>query len=136
MEGRHRPGTDRYDPQYRLLAGGSVLEERVFAGTPQEMVTMFYDRDGKLALTHYCMMGNRPAMTLKTADAKALTFDFDGAACCIQPSKESHMHALTLRFDDADTIMHYLDIWHQRPEREWGVLKIVRLAAVDWSVLI
>src|SRR5690242_4649257 len=30
--------------QYRLLAGGSVLEERCFAGTPNEMVTMYYDK--------------------------------------------------------------------------------------------
>lgn len=27
--------------QYRLLAGGSVLEERCLAGTPNEMVTMY-----------------------------------------------------------------------------------------------
>src|SRR4051794_37188132 len=43
--------------QYRLLAAGSVLEERVFQGTPNEMVTMYYEQGGKLALTHYCMMG-------------------------------------------------------------------------------
>ena len=90
--------------QYRLIAAGSVLEERVFQGTPNEMVTMFYDKGGKLALTHYCMLGNQPAMTLKTSDAKTLAFDFDGAACCVDPKKESHMHALTLRFDDTDTI--------------------------------
>jgi hypothetical protein len=89
--------------QYRLLAGGSVLEERVFAGTPNEMITMYYDKDGKLALTHYCVMGNRPGMLLKSADAKTLKFDFD-KTCGINPKKESHMHALTLRFDDADTI--------------------------------
>src|SRR5690349_21407999 len=46
--------------QYRLLAGGSVLEERCFAGTPNEMVTMYYDQNGKLAMTHYCVFGNRP----------------------------------------------------------------------------
>jgi hypothetical protein len=89
---------------YRLIAAGSVLEERTFAGTPNEMVTMYYDKAGKLALTHYCMMGNQPAMTLASADAKGLSFDFDGAACCIKADKESHMHALKLRFDDADTI--------------------------------
>jgi len=89
---------------YRLLAAGSVLEERVFEGTPNEMVTMYYDKDGKLALTHYCMLGNRPAMALKASDEKSLTFDFDGSCCTIDPKKESHMHALTLRFDDADTI--------------------------------
>ena len=90
--------------QYRLVAAGSVLEERVFQNTPNEMVTMFYDKDGKLALTHYCMLGNRPAMALKASDAKSLTFDFDGACCSIDAKKESHMHGLTLRFDDAETI--------------------------------
>ncbi|HEY2573981.1 MAG TPA: hypothetical protein VGH65_07925 [Verrucomicrobiaceae bacterium] len=90
--------------RYRLLAAGSVLEERVFEGTPNEMVTMYYDKDGKLALTHYCMMGNRPAMSLKGSDDKSITFDFDGSCCSIDPTKESHMHGLTLRFDDANTI--------------------------------
>jgi hypothetical protein len=89
--------------QYRLLAGGSVLEERVFAGTPNEMVTMYYDQGGKLALTHYCVLGNRPGMFLKSAEGKTLKFDFD-PTCGIDPGKESHMHALAITFDDADTI--------------------------------
>jgi hypothetical protein len=88
---------------YRLLAGGTVLEERVFAGTPNEMVTMYYDQEGKLAMTHYCVMGNRPAMVLKSADSKSISLDFD-PRCGINPANESHMHALSIRFDDADTI--------------------------------
>ncbi len=89
--------------KYRLLAGGSVVEERVFADTPNEMVTMYFDKNGRLALTHYCIMGNRPAMLLKASDAKTIQFDFD-KTCGINPKKESHMHALTITFDDADTI--------------------------------
>jgi hypothetical protein len=89
--------------QYRLLAGGSVLEERVFSGTPNEMVSMYYDQNGKLAMTHYCVMGNRPGMLLKSSDSKSIAFDFD-ATCGINPTKESHMHALTITFDDPDTI--------------------------------
>src|SRR5436190_5980781 len=89
--------------QYRLLAAGTVLEEKVFAGTPNEMTTMYYDQAGKLALTHYCMMGNRPGMVLKSADSKTLKFDFD-KTCGINPKKESHMHALSISFDDADTV--------------------------------
>ena len=88
---------------YRLLAGGSVLEERVFAGTPHEMLTMYYDKGGKLAMTHYCMFGNRPGMLLKSADEKTLKFDFD-ELCGIDPKKESHMHSLTITFENADTI--------------------------------
>jgi hypothetical protein len=89
---------------FRLLAAGTVLEERCFAGTPNEMVTMYFDdKDGKLALTHYCMLGNRPAMSLTSVDAKSLSFELDGA-CGIHPTKESHMNGLTIRFDDANTI--------------------------------
>lgn len=89
--------------QYRLLAGGSVLEERCFQGTPGEMVTMYYDQGNKLAMTHYCSLGNRPAMTLASSDSGSLKFDFD-STCGIDPTKESHMHALTIHFDDAETI--------------------------------
>jgi len=89
--------------QFRLLAGGSVLEEKCFAGTPNEMVTMYFDNGDKLALTHYCVFGNRPGMLLKWSDSKSLSFDFD-KTCGLNPAKESHMHALTIRFDDTDTI--------------------------------
>ena len=89
--------------KYRLLAGGSVLEERVFEGTPHEMITMYYDQDGKLAVTHYCVLGNRPAMLLKSSDAKSIVLDFD-KTCGVDPAKESHMHGLTITFDDGDTI--------------------------------
>jgi hypothetical protein len=89
--------------EYRVIAAGTVVEERVFPGTPQEMVTMYYDKDGKLAMTHYCMLGNRPQMNLKSSDAKSITLDFD-AACGIDPKKECHMHGIKIVFEDADTI--------------------------------
>ena len=89
---------------YRLIAAGTVIEERIAPGTPMEMLTMYYDKAGKLAATHYCVMGNQPAMTLKTADAKSITLDFDASCCTIDPAKESHMHAMTIQFDDSDTI--------------------------------
>jgi hypothetical protein len=89
--------------EYRLLAGGTVLEERSGPGTPMEMVTMFYDKAGKLALTHYCILGNRPEMAVKSSDAKSITFDFD-SCCGIDVKKESHMHGMTIHFDDPETI--------------------------------
>ena len=42
-------------------------------------------------------------MKIKSANAKTIKFDFD-ATCGIDPKKESHMHAMTLTFDDADTV--------------------------------
>lgn len=89
--------------QFRLLAGGTVLEERCFIGTPNEMVTMYYEREGKIALTHYCVIGNRPGMVLDSADAKTMRFVFD-SNCGINVAKETHMNGFTLTFEDSDTI--------------------------------
>jgi hypothetical protein len=88
--------------EYRLVAGGSTLEERFFAGTPMEMVTMYHDQHGKLALTHYCMLHNQPGMLLKSSDAKTLSFDFD-KTCGVDKSS-THMHSLVFTFQDADSI--------------------------------
>lgn len=97
-------GPKEFTVEYRLVSGGSALEERVFAGSPKEMVTMYYERKGKLGLTHYCMLGNRPGMFLKSADAKSIQFDFD-PKCGVDARSEMHMHALTITFQDADTIV-------------------------------
>ncbi len=96
-------GPMEFRVEYRLVAGGSVIEERIFAGTPKEMVTMYHDQHGKLALTHYCMLGNRPGMLLKSSDDKTLKFDFDDR-CGLDAKSEMHMHSLSITFDDADTI--------------------------------
>jgi hypothetical protein len=97
-------GPEEITVQYRVIAAGSVVEERVLPGTPNEMVTMFYDKDGKLALTHYCMLGNRPSMTLKASDSNSLSFALDEGSSCIDCAKESHMNAMKIRFDDANTL--------------------------------
>ena len=89
--------------EYRLIAGGSVLEERIAPGTPMEMVSMYFDKAGKLAMTHYCMLGNRPEMALKSSDAKSITFDLDAACCSFDTKKESHMCGTTITFVGPDT---------------------------------
>jgi hypothetical protein len=97
-------GPMEFNVVYHLVSGGSVLEERIFEGTPKEMVTMYYDRNGKLALTHYCMLGNRPGMILESSDGKSLRFDFD-ATCGVKGDSEMHMHSLTITFEDPDTLI-------------------------------
>ena len=96
-------GEQEFTVEYRLVSGGSVIQERQFAGTPKEMVTMYHDRKGKLTMTHYCMLGNQPGMVMKSADAKTLHFDFD-ATCGVNEKTDMHMHSLAITFVDADTI--------------------------------
>ena len=101
----HGEGPMDITVEYRVVAGGSAVEERVFADTPMEMVTMYHDEEGKLALTHYCMLHNQPAMILKSADDTSISFDFDESSS-IDVSKEAHMHALTLTLNEDGTLTH------------------------------
>jgi hypothetical protein len=110
-------GPMEFTVQYRLISGGTAVEERIFAGTPNEMVTMYYDHKGKLNLTHYCMLGNRPAMTFQSSDAKNIKFDFD-RSCGVDAKKEKHMHSLTISFEDADTITQEWKLFEDGKEKE------------------
>lgn len=96
-------GPAEFTMQYRLIANGSVLEERSMVGTPMEMVTMYYEKEGKLTLTHYCVLGNQPGMVVKSFKGNELRFDLD-KNCEAQLANQMHMHALGIRFDDANTI--------------------------------
>jgi hypothetical protein len=111
--------------QYRVIAGGSAVEERLFADTPMEMVTIYHDEKGKLALTHYCMLCNRPAMQLVKADAKSLAFDLKKNSG-INVKTEKHMHSLTLTLGDAGNITHDWVMWESGKPQPNHTFKLAR----------
>lgn len=88
---------------YKLTAAGSMLEERVFEGTPMEMLSAYYDENGKLSLTHYCALHNRPKMKLVKSTPDSLSFDFVPSPG-INVAKDKHMHSAKITFIDADHI--------------------------------
>ena len=83
---------------YRVIASGSAVMETVFAGTPMEMVTIYYPVGDSLVQTHYCMMGNQPHLKLnaKKSSADTLVFQFAGGDN-IKTTK-GNMHNTTLHF--------------------------------------
>jgi hypothetical protein len=91
---------ERVYTEFEVTAGGSAVLERIFPGTPNEMVSVYYDDDkGKLAMTHYCIMRNRPTLKLVSSDADTITMDVvkvDGLKSKNDPS----MGAITLQFKD------------------------------------
>jgi hypothetical protein len=93
--------------EYKLTAGGSAVEETLTPGTPHEMVDMYHDQDGQLVMTHYCAMGTQPHMVLKSATPLAINLEM-GPTPGINAAKDSHMHALTLEFPDAN---HLVQKW-------------------------
>ena len=103
----------KINAEYRLTSGGTVIEEKLFANTPMEMVTLIHCDGDDLALTHYCMLGNQPRMkTSGTGESNQFAFKFVGATNLKSPT-DMHMHNVTYSFPDKDTLKsewtHYHD---------------------------
>ena len=67
--------------KYRVVSGGTAVEETIAEGSPHEMVTMFFMDGPTLKLTHYCVMKNQPRMKL-VSSSSGLKFEFDGGTNC------------------------------------------------------
>ena len=94
--------------EYRLTAGGSALVESLLPGNEGEMVSVYHDQNGKLAMTHYCMLRNQPHMVLAKSDAQSLELVFALQGNVIDPAKEKHRHAVSFTFTDND---HFVQKW-------------------------
>ena len=90
--------------EYRLTAGGSVIQETFNAGTPMEMITMYHDTRKGLNLTHYCMLGNQPRMVYAGARDGALHFTLSKDSELDQ-DKDAFMHSLVLTIVDDNNIV-------------------------------
>lgn len=104
-EGRNKMGNEEHDMTvvYELTSGGTAITERVMAGTPKEMISVYHKDGNSVAMTHYCAMGNQPRMQLKRADDKAMAFEMAGTAG-VSSLKEPHMHGVKLTLLDANTL--------------------------------
>ena len=96
--------TDQVASIIKVTAGGSVVHETLFPGQPHEMISIYTANGPDLVMTHYCVLGNQPCMK---ADGKSpsnqIVFRFTGGGN-LDPSKDKHMHEVTLTFIDDDHI--------------------------------
>lgn len=95
------PMMGKVNTEFRVIAGGSVVEETFEKGTPMEMLSVYHDVNGRLMMTHYCMLRNQPRMQLTKSTANSLTFDFVPTPG-LNATKEMHMHGATYTFIDAN----------------------------------
>lgn len=88
---------------YRVTSVGSAIVETHFPGSPQEMVSVYHDEGGRPDMTHFCALKNRPNLVMDSSDKDSIHPDFK-PGIGIDSAKDGHMHALTIRFIDRDTI--------------------------------
>jgi len=92
---------------YEISPNGNTVVEKLFAGTKHEMVSVYHSNEGKLALSHYCSLGNKPELNYKGlgSDKKSMAFEMEGVQG-ISDIKQPHIHGLTLKFIGKDEIEH------------------------------
>jgi hypothetical protein len=102
--------------EYAITAGGSAVIETIFPGTQNEMVSVYYDDDqGKLAMTHYCMMRNRPYFSLvESNDKDKIKLDITKVEG-LKSKDDPSMGAITLHFEDQD---HFTSTCQSRGKTE------------------
>lgn len=113
--------------EYRLSAGGSALVETLFPGSNEEMVSVYHDQNGKLAMTHYCMLRNQPKIALAKADAQSIELAFAPKGNDINPAIEKHMHAVSIFFTDNDHIVQKWTLYDKGKDAGGVTLKLTRM---------
>jgi hypothetical protein len=113
--------------EYRLTSGGSALVETLSPGSAEEMVSVYHDRKGKLAMTHYCTLRNRPLMTLAKVDAQSIELVFARKGNDINPAREKHMHAVRITFTDNDHIVQRWTLYDKGKDAGGVTMKLTRV---------
>ena len=91
--------------EYRLISHGSAVEERSFVGMPHEMISIYYPKkNGKLGLTHFCILGNHPILEEKSFEKNRLVFECVDN-CGFDPPQH-HLQLLSFTFPDKDHMTH------------------------------
>lgn len=122
-------GMETIKATYELTSAGNAIVERLFAGQPHEMVTVYYDFKGKLGMTHYCSLGNQPHMELMNPGENSMMFVLSKKNPNLASVKETHMHSLTISFDSKDSITQTWTLYEKGKKKSDVVIKLVRTKA-------
>ncbi len=100
-------GEETITARYVMTAKGSAVMEKLFPGTPKEMVSVYTQDGHDLVMTHYCMLGNQPRMkTHGEAPSDTITLTYmDGTG--MRSMDDLHMHELTITFVDKNHMTHH-----------------------------
>lgn len=112
---------------YELTSAGNAIVEKFAAGQPHEMVTVYHDFGGKLAMTHYCSLGNQPHMELKNPGESTMMFVLSEKNPGIAMLTEMHMHALTIVVDGKDSITETWSLYDKGAKKSDVTVKLARV---------
>lgn len=111
--------------EYKIISNGSAVMETLFAGTPEETVSIYYDGEKALYVTHYSSHGSRPVLKFN-AEGEMIRFEFIESAG-IDPAKDFHLNSLEMTFVRPDAMIQERS-YHRNGEPAYDT--IIRLERV------
>jgi hypothetical protein len=121
MGGKEMPVTVTYETS----SNGSIVVETLFPGTPHEMVSVYYDENGKLGMTHYCAMSNQPHMTLDKSSDTEIDLVFANGTN-LDPKKGAYMHDVSFDFKDNNSMVQEWTSFENGKEKEVATFTFTR----------
>ena len=110
-------GQETITVEYALTSRGTAVIERMFPGTPKEMVSIYTQDGHEMVMTHYCALGNQPRMkTSSPVTGNSITMSYiDGTG--MRSLQDKHMHQLTLTIVDSRHINHEWTVFERGREQ-------------------
>ena len=103
------PSGEKSESNIRVISNSTAVEETFNGNGHSQMVTMYVPDGNKIALTHYCSMGNQPRMETAALEPGATKFDFSFVgATNLANDSDPHMHHMVLQVADGD---HFSETW-------------------------
>lgn len=96
---------------YETSSGKTALVEKLFAGMPHEMVSIYNDENGGLVMTHYCMLRNQPKLRLVSSGEDHVLLEMTEEANGVKKT-DDHMHSLKITFSGSDEITQEWNGYH------------------------
>src|SRR5260221_3894568 len=102
-------GKEMVTLRYRVISGGSAVEEEMLPGSPGSMTSIYHLDNGSLVMTHYCSLGNQPRLrATRASTASKMEFECVGSGGNMKSENDMHIHHLVFTFLSDD---HFTQEW-------------------------
>ncbi len=112
--------------EYKVSSNGSTVVETMFPGSKDEMINVYHDKSGKLAMTHYCSVGNQPHLDLAAMEGKTLSFSLSPEDTT-HLADEGHMHDLKITMSDSSHLQQEWSFFEKGKQGGTTTFDLVRV---------
>ena len=94
-----------YRVRYQVISSGSAVMETLNPPDEPDMVSVYHQDGGRIAMRHFCSANNQPSLEAEATAGSSLQFRFVSASNLRSPAA-GHIHGLVMEFASADQIRH------------------------------